>query len=102
MFVGGLIVTADVIYNVLTSSKLGPLDIMVLLLGISLIAYSANNAEIRRMGKFGTYMSATFIAFFIIFFSVFDYLNIEITHLLVIFLIVLVALLYMLDKLGRL
>jgi archaeosortase C (PEF-CTERM variant) len=72
MFVGALIVAADIIYNVLTNSKLGTLDIMTFLLGISLIAYDINNEEIRRMGKFGAYMSATFIALFLFFFSLFD------------------------------
>jgi len=80
MFVGALIVAADIAYNLLTGSELGTLDIMVFLLGISLIAYDINNEEIRRMGKFGAYMSATFIALFLLFFSLFNYLNIDFTH----------------------
>ena len=80
MFVGALIVAADIAYNVLTGSELGTLDIMTFLLGISLIAYDINNEEIRRMGKFGAYMSATFIALFLFFFCLFDYLNIDFTH----------------------
>ena len=80
MFVGALIVAADIAYNLLTHSELGTLDIMTFLLGISLIAYDINNEEIRRMGKFGAYMSATFIALFLFFFSLFNYLNIDFTH----------------------
>jgi len=80
MFVGALIVAADIAYNILTHSELGTLDIMTFLLGISLIAYDINNEEISRMGKFGAYMSATFIVLFLFFFSLFNYLNIGFTH----------------------
>jgi archaeosortase C (PEF-CTERM variant) len=80
MFVGALIVAAAIAYNLLTHSELGTLDIMTFLLGISLIAYDINNEEIRRMGKFGAYMSATFIALFLFFFELFNYLNIDFTH----------------------
>ncbi len=80
MFVGALIVASDIAYNVLTHSELGTLDIMTFLLGISLIAYDINNEEISRMGKFGTCMSATFIALFLLFFSFFNYMNIDFTH----------------------
>lgn len=80
MFAGALIVASVIAYNVLTHGELGTLDIMTFLLGISLIAYDINNEEIGRMGKFGTYMSATFIALFLFFFSLFNYLNIDFTH----------------------
>ena len=80
MFLGALIVASDIAYNLLTQSELGTLDIMVFLLGISLIAYDINNEEIRRMGKFGAYMSATFIALFLFFFSLFNHLNIDFVH----------------------
>jgi len=81
MFVGALIVASDITYNVLTHSKLGTLDIMTFFLGISLIAHNINNEEIRRMGKFGAYMAATFIVLFLFFFSFFNHLNIDFTHL---------------------
>jgi len=80
MFVGALIVASDIAYNILTHSELGTLDIMTFLLGISLIAYDINNEEISRMGKFGAYMSATFIVLFLFFFSLFNHLNIDFTH----------------------
>ena len=76
MFAGILIVIADIAYNVVMQSKLGTLDIMTFLLGVSLIAYDINNEEISRMGKFGTYMAATFIALFLLFFSIlYEYLH---------------------------
>jgi archaeosortase C (PEF-CTERM variant) len=80
MFAGALIVTADIAYNVLTHSEPGTLDIMTFLLGVSLIAYDINNEEISRMGKFGAYMSSTFIALFLVFFPLFHYLDIGFTH----------------------
>ena len=80
MFVGALIVASVIAYNILTHSELGTLDIMTFLLGISLIAYDINNEEISRMGKFGAYMSATFIVLFLFFFSLFNHLNIDFTH----------------------
>jgi archaeosortase C (PEF-CTERM variant) len=80
MFLGALIVAADIAYNLLTTSELGTLDIMTFLLGISLIAYDVNNEEIRRMGKFGAYMSATFIALFLFFFELFNIVNVNVTH----------------------
>ena len=80
MFVGALIVASDIAYNVLTYSELGTLDIMTFLLGVSLIAYDINNEEIRLMGKFGAYMSATFIVLFLFFFSLFNRLNIDLLH----------------------
>jgi archaeosortase C (PEF-CTERM variant) len=80
MFVGAVIIASDLGYNFLTHSNLGTVDIMTFLLGVSLIAYDINNEEISRMGKFGTYMSATFLSLFLFFFSFFNYLNIDFTH----------------------
>jgi len=81
MLVGVLIVACDLGYNILTHSELGTLDIMTFLLGLSLIAQSINKDEIRRMGTFGAYMSATFIVLFLLFFSIFNYLDMDFTHL---------------------
>ncbi len=81
MLVGVLIVACDLGYNILTHSELGTLDIMTFLLGLSLIAQSINKDEIRRMGTFGAYMSATFIVLFLLFFSLFNYLDMDFTHL---------------------
>lgn len=81
MFVGALIVACDIGYNLLTHSTLGTLDIMTFLLGCSLIAHNINNEEVRRMGKFGAYMSATFIVLFLFFFSFFNRMDIDFTHL---------------------
>ena len=81
MLLGVTIIAADLIYNISTKSQLGTLDIMVFLLGLSLIAYDFNNEEVRRMGKFGAYMSATFIVLFLIFFELFNILDINFTHI---------------------
>ncbi|MFZ2071274.1 MAG: archaeosortase C [Halobacteriota archaeon] len=93
MYVGALIIISVIAYNLFTYSKqdtldimtflgkLGTLDIMTFLLGLSLIAHNINNEEIRRMGSFGAYMSATFIVLFLLFFSLFNYLNIDFMHL---------------------
>ncbi|RZN43513.1 MAG: archaeosortase C [Methanophagales archaeon ANME-1-THS] len=80
LFIGVLILAVDIAYNLLTSSKLGTLDIMTFVLGCSLIAQNIKNEEVRRMGTFGAYMSATFIVLFLIFFSLFDHLGINFTH----------------------
>jgi archaeosortase C (PEF-CTERM variant) len=80
MFLGVLIVAADISYNLLTHSKLGTLDIMTFLLGVSLIAQNINNDEFRRMGRFSAYMAATFILLYLIFFALFGSLNIDFTH----------------------
>jgi len=81
MLAGGLILASDISYNILTRSELGTLDIMTFLLGVSLIAYSIDNEEINRMGMFGAYMSATFLALFIPFFIVFGNFDINFMHI---------------------
>ena len=80
MFIGLLILLADIVYNVKTGSKLGTLDVMTFFLGSSLIAQDLGRENIQRMGVFGTYMSAVFIVLFLIFFSLFNYLNINFIH----------------------
>ena len=81
MFVGVVILACDIIYNVTISRDLGTLDIMTFLLGISLIAHDINNEEIRRVGRFGAYISATFIILFLFFFSFFNAMNINFMHI---------------------
>ena len=81
MLIGVGIVISDIIYNLSNNSKLGTLDIMTFLFGLSLITFGFNNNELRRMGTFTAYMSATFIVLFLIFFSLFNKLNIDFTHL---------------------
>jgi len=81
MFIGVGIVISDVIYNLSSNSKLGTLDIMTFLFGLSLITFGFNNNELRRMGTFTAYMSGTFLVTFLIFFSLFGLLNINFTHI---------------------
>ncbi|MCW3135602.1 MAG: archaeosortase C [Canidatus Methanoxibalbensis ujae] len=80
IFIGAVIIACDILYNITVSWELGTLDIMTFLLGASLIASAVDKNEISRIGKFGTYMSATFIVLFLIFFSLFNYLEIDFTH----------------------
>ena len=80
IIVGSLILLIDIVYNVKTGSKLGTLDVMTFFLGSSLIAQDLGRENIQKMGIFGTYMSAVFIMLFLIFFSLFNYLNIDFMH----------------------
>ncbi len=81
MLVGLGIVISDIVYNVASQSQLGTLDIMTFFLGASLMTFGTNNSELRRMGTFTAYMSATFLVLFLIFFSLFGRLNIDFTHM---------------------
>lgn len=81
MFIGLGIVISDIIYNVASQNQLGTLDIMTFFFGASLITFGINNNELRRMGTFTAYMSATFLGLFLIFFSLFGRLNINFTHM---------------------
>jgi archaeosortase C (PEF-CTERM variant) len=81
LFIGILIIIADIIYNLTTSNQqLGTLDVMTFLLGLSLIAQGINREDAHRMGVFGMYMSGIFIVLFLIFFSLFNKLNVDFTH----------------------
>ncbi|MDF1532785.1 MAG: archaeosortase C [ANME-2 cluster archaeon] len=81
MLLGLGIVLSDIVFNISSQSRLGTLDIMTFLFGGSLIAYGTNNNELRRMGTFTAYMSATFLVLFLVFFSLFGRLNINFTHI---------------------
>ena len=75
--VGIMIIMFDIVYNYYASDKLGTLDTMTLLLGASLIASNIKNEQARKMGKFCTYMSLSFIILFIFFYSILPALNIK-------------------------
>jgi archaeosortase C (PEF-CTERM variant) len=81
MFIGVGIVISDIIYNFSSNSKLGTIDIMTFLFGLSLITFGLNNNELHRIGEFTAYMSSTFLILFLILFSLFSHLNINLTHL---------------------
>jgi archaeosortase C (PEF-CTERM variant) len=80
MLLGAFIIVADVVYNLHAANQLGTIDTMTFFLGASLIAYGAKREELRRMGRFGTYMSATFLSLFITFYSVLPKLRNEVIH----------------------
>jgi archaeosortase C (PEF-CTERM variant) len=67
---GILIITFDIFYNSIGLGRGGinTLDTMVLLLGASLIGRSSPKEEIRKLGTFGTVMSASFIILFLTFY----------------------------------
>ena len=80
MFLGITIVAADAIYNFYSGNQLGTVDIMTFLLGLSLIAYDLKSEDARRMGKFGAYMSATFLVLYILFYDFFGIFEADIIH----------------------
>ncbi|MFP3946707.1 MAG: archaeosortase C [Archaeoglobaceae archaeon] len=76
------IILADIVYNLTTADQqLGTLDMMTFLLGVSLVAQGIPREDTRRMGVFGMYVSGIFIALFLVFFSLFNELNIDFTHI---------------------
>ncbi|MDY6865462.1 MAG: archaeosortase C [Halobacteriota archaeon] len=81
MFLGIAIIAADAIYNIYSGNQLGTVDIMTFLLGLSLIAYDLKSEDARRMGKFGAYMSATFLVLYIIFYDFFGIFETDVIHL---------------------
>lgn len=80
MFLGIAIVAADAMYNFYSGNQLGTVDIMTFLLGLSLIAYDLKSEDARRMGKFGAYMSATFLVLYILFYDFFGIFETDIIH----------------------
>jgi archaeosortase C (PEF-CTERM variant) len=81
MLIGGAIVAADIIFNYVNNSKLGTLDSMVFFLGISLIAVGTGKKDIKQLGEFGSYISSVFIGLYLIFYTIFGYLNIDFMHI---------------------
>lgn len=78
--IGILIILADIAYNVYYQSKLGTIDTMTFLLGISLIASATKSENIRSMGEFGVYVAITFIALFTLFYGTFEEFIHEFDH----------------------
>lgn len=68
--IGILIIILDAVYNYAGFGRSGinTLDSMILLLGASLVARSIDNGQMRMVGTFGTYMSASFIALYLTFY----------------------------------
>ncbi|MGP8323335.1 MAG: archaeosortase C [Methanosarcinaceae archaeon] len=78
--IGILIILADIAYNVHYQSKLGTIDTMTFLLGISLIASATKSENLRSMGEFGVYVAITFIALFTLFYGTFEEFIHEFDH----------------------
>lgn len=80
LLVGFLVVGSDLIYNYRTGGNLGTLDTMTVTFGFSLMGSYSKNPQINRISKFGIYISSTFILLFLIFYSMFAALNIDLMH----------------------
>jgi len=81
LFIGLGIIISDILYNIADKSTLGTIDIMTFLLGLSLVTLSVDNEDMRRMGQFTSYLSATFLILYLLFFTLFNILNINFTHI---------------------
>lgn len=77
---GSFIVLADLLYNFKTGGELGTLDVMTLFFGISLIGIQLQNSQIARISKFGMYISFVFVILYLIFYTMFAFLNIDFLH----------------------
>ncbi len=68
--VGLSLIFMDLGYNYLGKGRGGinTLDTMVLLLGASLIAWGSPREDLKKLGSFGTYLSATFIVLYLTFY----------------------------------
>lgn len=80
LIIGLLIVSCDLFYNLRFGGDFGTLDIMILVFGLSLMGSHSQNSQINRISRFGTYISATFVFLFLIFYSMFAALKIDIMH----------------------
>jgi archaeosortase C (PEF-CTERM variant) len=81
LFIGLGIIICDILYNIASNMLLGTIDIMTFFFGLSLVTLSVDNEDMRRMGKFTSYLSATFLILYLFFFTLFNILNINFTHI---------------------
>lgn len=80
LFIGSLIVSADLFYNFKTGGEFGTLDVMTLFFGVSLIGTQLRNLQIARISKFGAYISSVFVILYMIFYVIFAFFNIDFLH----------------------
>lgn len=78
--VGIFIVLTDLYYNLRRGGELGTLDVMTVFFGLSLVGTQLRNTDINRVSRFGTYISSVFIVLYLIFYSLFAFLNIDFLH----------------------
>jgi archaeosortase C (PEF-CTERM variant) len=79
-FIGSFIVSADLFYNFKTGGELGTLDVMTLFFGASLIGTQLQSPQIVRVSRLGTYISSVFVIFYLIFYTMFAFFNIDFLH----------------------
>ncbi|RXA20918.1 archaeosortase C [Methanosarcina sp. MSH10X1] len=80
LLAGIFIVFADLYYNFRRGGELGTLDIMTVFFGLSLIGTQLRSSDITRVSGFGMYISSVFIVLYLIFYSLFAYLDIDFLH----------------------
>ncbi|MDI9395929.1 MAG: archaeosortase C [Euryarchaeota archaeon] len=78
--IGASIILADLYYNFKSGGELGTLDVMTLFFGISLIGTQIQNPQVMRISWFGTYISSVFVVLYLIFYTMFAFLNIDFLH----------------------
>jgi len=78
--VGVFIVSADLVYNFKNGGELGTLDVMTIFFGASLIGTQLQNPQINRVSRFGAYISSIFVFFYLIFYTMFAFFNIDFLH----------------------
>jgi len=81
LIIGIFVMAIDILYNVLTESSLGTLDSMIFIIGASLVAMSTNRKDLKQLGEFVFYISSIFTALYLVFYTLFGYLEIDFIHL---------------------
>jgi archaeosortase C (PEF-CTERM variant) len=80
LIIGFFIIVVDLYYNYKKSFSIRTLDIMVLFLGASLVSTQFHSLRLNRISRFGIYISAAFVFFYLIFYTLFGILNIDFMH----------------------
>ncbi|MGB9940448.1 archaeosortase C [Methanosarcina sp.] len=77
LILGIFIVLADLYWNFKTGSGFGTLDIMTIFFGLSLVGTQFSSIDIVRVSRFGTYISSIFVVLYLIFYTLFAFLDID-------------------------
>jgi len=77
---GIFIVLADLYWNLKKGGELGTLDVMTVFFGLSLVGTQLRNIDIVRVSGFGMYISSVFVVLYLIFYTLFAFLNIDFLH----------------------
>lgn len=81
LFAGIFIMAAVAAYNLIRESDIGTLDSMTFIIGASLFAMGTSRKDLQQIGEFGLYISAVFTALYLVFYSLFGYLEVNFIHL---------------------